>query len=196
MQVQTIQSNDYKRYNSPNFGELKVTEGAQKIINSWQKDSISKAIDTWTKELNNTKHWNLNILENCGKLWMALESKNNYSKSDCEAPLSVSAKPESNTFYVYGRCIGGGGYVWYRPEFPSHKDAENAYNTLKKYQDMQDTDKDIDTVDKIAWAIDSVKFMEMAYENMINSKKENPESEIKKLPLSIRIKNAFQALKG
>ena len=196
MQVQIIQSNNYQHYGSPAFGTLKVSENAQKMINSRYDSSVSQMIGTWKKELDSTKHWNLNIFEICDQLWMAIESKNSYSKSDCEAPLSVSVKPESNTFYVYGRCIGGGGYVWYRPEFPSHKDAENAYNTLKKYQDMQDTDKDIDTVDKIAWAVDSVKILEQAYENMINPKKENPESEIKKLPLSIRIKNAFQALKG
>ena len=174
MQVQIIQSNNYQHYGSPAFGTLKVSEGAQKLINLKQNSAVSQMIDTWKKELDCTKHWDLNILECCNKLWMAIESKNNYSKSACEAPLMVHAEPENKIFYVKGRCIGGEGYVWYRPEFPSHKDAENAYNTLKKYQDMQD----IDTINKIAWAGNSVKIMEQAYENMINPKKENPESEI------------------
>jgi len=71
----------------------------------------------------------------------------------------------------------------------------NAYNTLKKYQDMQD----ISTIDKIAWAVDSVKIMEQSLEYMTGPKAaegaETQKTKSTKISLGQRFRNALNAFR-
>ena len=198
MQVQTIQSNNY---NAPNFGALQVTKEGRKLIKSWSgRANVWRHINMWKKELAATKYFDLQFDGLCKNLFPIIKSKNTYDSSNCEAPLRVYNEPKGKNLYVSGiDLIDPGDWVGYPLKFKTKEDAENAYNTLKKYMH----DSSMPTVEKMQWIVDSVKILEQAFENMYGTKifkKEVPsfssETKPAKLPFPERLKKAWQALKG
>ena len=191
MQVHTIQSNNYTSYNSPNFGKLYLTEPAEKLIKSWEgaAEKLQK-IDIWKNELAETKNFDLEIDELCKRLFITIKSKNSDWQS-CEAPLRVDNEPKNKKLLVYGiDLLDCGDWVTYSLKCTSDVDAKEAYNILKAYQD----DPSISTINKIAWAVDSVKVLEKGTtaksKTVINSKGSE------KLPFIKRLKNAWLVLTG
>lgn len=162
MHIHNVQSNNYKSYNSPTFGILKISESAQKWINSRWADSVeSQKINAWQKELAETRQFDLVIHSNeiFNKLWMSIEGKSSsWLGEDCRAPLHVIEEPVDNRLFVYGEDIlfSYEEPTDYSLKFNTNKEAVSAYNTLKKYQDS----KPVNIIDEIAWAVDSVKILE------------------------------------
>lgn len=157
MHVHSIQSDNYKSYNSPKFGELNVTEAGTKMINSWYgSEAVWQKINTWKKELVNTERFNLTIDELCNGLFMLIEDKTSNYRS-CEAPLRVCDEPQGKEFWAFGTdLIDCGDWVSYPLEFKSCQEAEEAYTTLKKYQHGHS----MPTIKKIEWAVNSLKILE------------------------------------
>ena len=210
MQVHNIQSNNYTSYNSPKFGALNVTKAGEKMINSWYgKDAVWQKINIWKEELAKTKYFDLEIDELCNGMWLQINDKDG-GHWNCEAPLRVEDKPKGKNLCVFGTdLIDCGDWVTYPLEFASVKEAENAYNTLKKYQH----DHSRPTLEEIEWAVDSVKILERgtdvymtrtvaaepasAIEDKTESKvTETADKADTKIPFRQRLRNAWLALKG
>lgn len=211
MQVQNINSNNYKCYNSPNFGVMRVSD----FTNTWLKSRYSNApeklakLDIWEKELANTNFFNLSV-EDAGRyLWMGIMSKNPKVRRNSEAPLYVFREPKGCKLDVYGTNIcDTQDSIWYGLEFVSEEQAQNAYNKLKGYKENEKK-LGLAPLEQIEWAVDSVKILEQAFEHMTNPKiekatVETPKVEkivsespkVEKSPFRQRLKNAWAVLKG
>ena len=208
MQVQNINSNNYRNSYSPNFGLMNVTEKGQKLLNKWWGQAPEKMdkINGWKKDLLKTDNFDLNFEELCKDMFLIIESKNPDWPS-CEAPLRVYNFPKGRRLDVFGTdLIDCGDFVSYPLEFGTNQDAVEAYNTLKSYQ----KEGAIYTIDKVKWAVDSVKILEKAFKYMENPKVEKNvaetskaaeiatpiETKADKVPFLERLKNAWLALKG
>lgn len=197
MQVHNVQSNNYTSYNSLNFGKLNLTEPGEKLIKSLPEGAeILQKIDIWKNELAETKFFDLEIDELCKRLFITIKSK--YSDwMSCEAPLKVSEayddEPKGKKFSAYGTdLLDCGDWVTYPLKFATNKDAETAYYTLKRHHNHF-------PINNVAWAVDSVKILEKAFENMypkMAAVSHSTEEMIPKTPFIQRLKNAWQALKG
>jgi len=172
MQVQNINSSNYKNHYSPNFGTMNVTKKGQKLLNKWWQHRAPKnllKIEEWKKELADTKYFDLEIGEINGYLSMLIHQKDSFCISSND-PLRVFStlldnKPVGNKLTVFGHDSGS-KLLSYQLEFASEKEAENAFNILKKYEEG----KSAYSIDMIAWAVDSVKIWEKAFEHMKNPK--------------------------
>lgn len=205
MQVHNIQlSNCNNSYSASTFKALNVTDAGYKMIKSWHGGGadVLRKIDLWKEQLANTKNFDLIIGAICNDLFMEIERKKP-NLLNCEAPLRVYDVPTGRKMLAYGTdLIDCGDWVTYPLSFASDEEAIVAYQTLKKYQD----DPNIYTINKIAWAVDSVEILEKGVEDSSNNPQEvvlrnheAPESKAaksQKLPFFKRLKNAWLALKG
>lgn len=199
MQVQNINSSNYKNHYSPNFGVLKVSGRVEKLTKGFEK------------ELADTKYFDLEIGELSSKLWMfILKKEQNPKYHSCEAPLYVFKEPKDNKLDVFGTDICDcQDNVWYPLEFATKEDAQAAFKTLNTYKNREKALGDLPPFEQVHWAVDSVKFLEKAFKYMENPKVEtvvdetpkvteiaSPSEAKAKLPFTQRLKNAWLALKG
>lgn len=191
MQVQKVQSNNYKNCNLPKFGALNITERGQKLLNIWGSSypEILPKFDIWKKGLANTKNFDLEIDELHKDLWLKIFSKN-HDYPSCEGPLRVHERAKRGKLWVYGTdLIDCGDFVSYSLKFAAKNDADVAYDTLKGYQNRKEVYGSLNLPEKIQYAVDSVKILEQA-----SNHKSTPN--VDKLPFRQRLKNAWAALKG
>ena len=193
MQVHNIQSNNYTSYNSPNFGKLILTQSGETLIKSYSEGAeILQKIDMWKKELAETKFFDLEIDELCERLFISIKSISSPWQC-CEAPLKVYNQPKGKKFVAYGTdLLDCGDWVSYPLKFATNEDANAAYNILKGHHNHF-------PLNEVNWAVDSVKILEKAYDNMFHKHPKASDSATKKaakIPLGKRLKNAWLALKG
>ena len=193
MQVHNIQSNSCTSYNPSNFRALKLTQPGEKLIKSYSEGSeILQKIDIWKNELAETKYFDLEIDELCKRLFITIKSKCSDWKS-CEAPLKVCDEPKGKELLAYGTdLLDCGDWVTYPLTFATNKDAKIAYNTLKGHHNHF-------PINEVAWAVDSVKILEKACENMYPEMavvSDSTKETTNKIPFKQRLKNAWLALKG
>lgn len=204
MQVHNIQSNNYNLQNSPNFGELKISESGMKFLKSNIKNPEKFTyIETLKQKLANTKYFDLVIDKYGNDLYAHINSKNSIIKYGCEHGLHAHKILEDNALHVYGTDqLDVGDWVSYKLNFNSNHDAITAYNKLNEYSSGCNYEEwdEAEIINELDWAVYSTELLENEAKNRDNQSTHfaavsKSETETKE-PFLQRLKKAWQALKG
>lgn len=217
MQVNRIQSNNYN--NQPNFGVLRITEtGAKALRKAFNPEQIEQ-ITKWGKDLESTKHFDLEISAVIDDLFYTFRHKTNPRLSS-EAPL-FPVSVDRNILNARGvDLIDCGDKFYYNNlQFPTAQEAGEAYSKLVAHESTcTPYPRKINSFDRLTWAVDSTKILDRATEHTgggairvgyyptspiireqktvqaVQTVEETTKSS--KPPFMQRLKNAWQALKG
>lgn len=205
MQVNRIQNNNYN--SSPNFGALKITEnGKNALLKAFNPEQL-KQVAKWEKELESTKHFDLEVNAIMDELYYKFRHKTNPHLSS-EGPLhSVEVKGQ-NLVACGVDLLDCGDWFYYNLTFPTAKEAGNAYATLASYKAACRPYRP-NNFEDFNWAADSIKILDKSIKNTKSNKvtqvveehnvipTEQPKVNVPAKPSFMkRLKNAWKALKG
>ena len=162
MQVNRVQTNNYN--NQPNFGTLRITEQGLKALHKAFKPEQFEQINKWGKELDSTKHFDLEIGAILDDLNYSFRHKTD-EKLSSDAPL----RPIYNAYNKISASgtdliDAGDTFTYNNLRFSTDADATKAYKILAEHAKTCKpyNRNDIKT---LHWAVDATKILEKATEH-------------------------------
>lgn len=165
MFISPISVNSYKQ----SFGELKITDKAQKILESTLSPTQLESVNTWKDELGSSKHFDLEISDICDDLLITFKNKKNPQMAS-ELPLRAWQQKGDTIIAVASNILDCSDYDVYNLKFKNANDAIGAYGALKscEYDYHSRTN-----FDEISWAVDNMKILEETFDYMENASNED-----------------------
>ncbi len=208
MQVNRIQNNNYN--SQPKFGSLKITKDGVKALRKAFNPEQLKQVTQWGRELQSSKHFDLEIGAVCDELIYKFKHKASH-RFDSEAPLHP-ASVKGNKLCACGvDLLDCGDWFYYDLKFPTGQEAGKAYSILSKHEQIC-TPYQRNSFDRLKWAVDSTKVLNQAAEHTkelrVDAHMSTPVSKNSmtvqttevanhtKPSLVQRVKKAWQVLKG
>lgn len=214
MQINKVQSNNYG--NQPNFGMLKITErGAKALCKAFNPEQLEQ-IGKLGKELENTKHFDLEVSSIMDDLFYKFVHKTN-NNLDSEAPLHpVSINGKTLKAFGVDLLDCGDTFTYNNLEFPSAQEAGKAYAELSTFEkNCTPILNNRNLFERLEWAVKSTKILDrvsehigsdnirIGYHPTMPTIREPKPAQIAaettkpaKPSLTQRLKNAWEALKG
>lgn len=147
-----------------NFGKLIITERGQKFLSDKLTTTQLSYVETCKKELEDTKHFDLEI-DGMKDFFIRLLPKNK-SYKECGVPF-VPDVLDGIKIKVWGRDLSDCWSITdYDLHFPTRQKAADAYNSLKNYSAKSMSCSHKDKFNIFKWAVDSAKIINESYDYM------------------------------